>query len=610
MNTPFFSRDAALRVGLLVGPLAVFVMGLRLAAWQPPRTLDGASGLAVALADGVALGLVGLLVAALLSHLRGWARGVVLAGLYVTVVVASLLAVFQFGYTRVFGLPLDAHVLLAHLNAEDVRSQAPVVAAEFTPLRSLLVAVPALFVLAVVGLMRQRRVRAWAERGETPHARGAVLASVVALVAAGAIGGWGEYARFFWVPPAAPWGPAPEAVRPLFEARDARAVATDSTRRFNVVVVLLESVRAQSTGPWGGPVPTPALDALARRGLVIDEMLAMTPYTNKTVGGLLAGVPPSPRTRLEAVRPGGIPAVGLPDLLRPHGYRSAFMTPALLSFERKDQILANLGFDTAVGAETLGASGGETRLFGVDDPAVLAPALAWVAEQSRQRRPFLLSVLTLAGHYPYDVPDGTPRLGLSEDPLEAAYLDAVAHTDQSLGALVAGLDSLGVMDSTVFVVVGDHGQAFGEHGLFAHGDGLYQEALHVPAIVVAPGLAPGHARGPRQLTDIVPTVLDVLGLRLENGRLPGRSLLAPPEAGRALFFASHHEHVATAWRQGRWKAICRLTCGAMEVYDLARDPGETRDLAATWTAARRDSVGRAMAAWRAGVLAAYERGAE
>ena len=612
MLSRLLTRDAVLRVGLLAGPLVLFVAALRIAGWWPPRALDGAGGLAIALGDAAVL-TAGALVAALgVSRLRGRALGVATGLLYALTVAVGLLAVFQYGYAFSFGLPLDLIVLTSHSNAGGVEHLWPVVRAEFDAVRTALALFPFVLVAAHALAMRSTRLRAWASGGAPASsgvARGAVLAGVGALALVG-IGGSGEYGRFFWSPPPQPWGEPPEAAAPLFEAREARAVATDSTRRLNVVVVVMESVRADVTGPWGGPVPTPTLDALAARGLVVDEMLAMTPYTNKTIGALFSGVVPSPRTELAAVVPGGLPAVGLPDLLAPHGYASAFVTPALLSYERKDIILDNLGFGTQIGAEVLEAGGAERlerRALGVDDGDLVAPALAWAGEQVRAGRPFVLGVLTLSGHYPYAVPPEAPAPDLGRSPREGAYLRAVAHSDHAIGALLDGLDGLGALDSTAVVVVGDHGQAFGEHGLFAHGDGLYQPALHVPGLVAAPGLAPGRAGGPRQLTDVVPTVLDVLGLRLESARLPGRSLRLPPLAGRELVFASHHEHMATAWRRGDTKAICRLTCDEMEVYDLAADPDETDNLARTWSRAQRDSVGRAMAAWRASAQAAYDR---
>ncbi|MEM6326937.1 MAG: sulfatase [Bacteroidota bacterium] len=599
------SRDALVRVGLLVGPLVVFVVGLRLAGWRGPRMLNEAGAFTIALSDAAVLaGLAGVAVA-VLRHACGWGRVLVVAGLYGGVVALGVLAVFQYGYAEAFGFPLDPYVLFVHSSSSDAASLAGIVAAEMTPLRIVLLCTPLLLVIGAALSVRRRD----AQDGPPPRLSRSMLLGLGSLVLAGLGGRSGEYAWMVRPLPEAPWGPVPASTASAFDARETRAVATDSTQTFNVVVIILESVRAISTGPWGGPVPTPTLDALAARGLVVDEMLAMTPYTNKTIGAMLSGVIPSPETRLRANRPGGLPAVGLPDLLQPHGYRSAFVTPAWLRFERKDVILDNLGYETLLGAEVFTAQGAEQldrRAFGVDDGDAIAPALEWTAEQVREGHPFLLTLLTLSGHYPYAIPDESPRLAYAADdePL-VDYLNAVAHTDRAIGDLVDGLDRLGVMDSTLIVVVGDHGQSFGEHGYFAHGDGLYQEALHVPGLVVGPGIAPGRVRGPRQLTDLVPTVADALGLRLEDARLSGRSLLAPPDPDRWLFFASHHEHVATAARWGRWKAVCMWTCRDMEIYDLARDPTEAEDLAATWPQARRDSIGAAMAAWRASVRAAY-----
>ncbi|MEM1053927.1 MAG: LTA synthase family protein [Bacteroidota bacterium] len=603
------SRDAALRVGLLVGPLAVFVGSLRLAGWQGTRSLDGAGALTIAASDAGVLVCFGIAAAVGLSLLGGtWAQRIARGVLYGLVALIGVGAVFQYGYSYSFGFPLERAIFATHATSSDAHSLVGVVASEFSPGRTALLVFPFALIASIVLFLRSSRVRQWAARGPDASPRAAVLLGVVALGLAVPVSANGEYARLVRPLPEAPWGLIPDEVTPAFEARESRAVATDSTRRHNVVLVILESVRARSTGPWGGPVPTPTLDSLAARGLVVDEMLAMTPYTNKTIGAMLSGILPSPETKLRANVPGGLPAVGLPDLLRPHGYRSLFVTPALLRFERKDVILENLGFDDMLGAETLlerGARQLDPRAFGVDDLDPIAPTLDWAEARVREGTPFLLTMLTLTGHYPYAIPPGSPRLGLSEDEDESAYLDAIAHTDRALGALVDGLERMGAMDSTMVLIVGDHGQSFGEHGYFAHGDGLYHEALHVPGIVVAPGVEPGRVRGPRQLTDLVPTVLDGLGLRLEDARLPGRSLLSPPDPDRWLFFGSHHEHVATAARWDRWKAICRWTCDDMEIYDLARDLAEAEDLADAWPQARRDSIGAAMARWRASVRASY-----
>lgn len=608
MPAPPVSRDAALRVGLLVGPLAVFVGGLRLSGWRAPRDLDGASALSVALADVGVLLAVGLVAAIALSHLQGWARRVARAALPALVVAVGIAAVFQYGYADAFGLPLDPEVLRAHAGSSDSASLAGVVAAELSPDRLALLAFPFALVAAVAFVLRRASVRAWADRQRGASGRTGAMVGVAALALAVPLGAGGEYARLLERPPAAPWGEVADLPPPAFEARSTEARVTPETRRLNVVLVILESVRAASTGPWGGPAPTPTLDSLAARGLMVEEMLAMTPYTNKTVGAMLSGVVPSPETRLRANVPGGLPAVGLPDLLRPHGYRSLFASPAWLRYERKDVILQNLGFDAMLGAESLrqrGARQLERRALGVDDFDAVRPAIEWADARQREGTPFVLSFLTLSGHYPYVVPPGAPHHALSDDPRRARYLDAVAHSDRALGRLVRGLHAVGAMDSTLLLIVGDHGQAFGEHGLYAHGDGLYQEALHVPALLLGPGISPGRVRGPRQLTDVVPTIADVLGLRLTGARLPGRSLLSPPDPARWLFFASHHEHVATAARWRNWKAVCRWSCERMEIYDLARDPGETNDLAETWPEARRDSIGDAMARWRASVRAAY-----
>ena len=165
---------------------------------------------------------------------------------------------------------------------------------------------------------------------------------------------------------------------PAFDTRSLRLVPTDSTRRMNVVFVVLEAVRARSTTPYDTTLATtPFLDALARRSLLVEDMYAVVPYTNKAMTALFGGIYPYPhRAMREAQAAAG---QGLPALLRSHGYRSAFFTPARLDFERKDRILQNLGFEEVYGGGDYATDGyARTNYFGHEDRVVMPDLLRWV----------------------------------------------------------------------------------------------------------------------------------------------------------------------------------------------------------------------------------------
>jgi arylsulfatase A-like enzyme len=152
--------------------------------------------------------------------------------------------------------------------------------------------------------------------------------------------------------------------------------------------------------------------------------------------------------------------------------------------------------------------------------------------------------------------------------------------DQALGELIAGVESRGLMDRTVWLVMGDHGEAFFEHpGNFAHSLYVFEENVHIPVIVALPGALAGALRVPQVggTIDLGPTLLDLLGLAAP-GEWAGRSLLHG-EPGVARFFTDHSS-VLLGLRQDRWKCIVEPDAGRLRLFDVAADPGETVDVSA------------------------------
>ena len=135
----------------------------------------------------------------------------------------------------------------------------------------------------------------------------------------------------------------------------------------NVVVILLESFRSRSLTPYDPTLTTtPFLDSLAQHGLLVDEMYAIVPYTNKSLTPILAGIYPDPSFHVVEADLEVLPGPGLPSLLQPFGYRSAFFTPADLGFERKDRILGHLGFGAMFGDRVEQRAGRRQVLAGLE----------------------------------------------------------------------------------------------------------------------------------------------------------------------------------------------------------------------------------------------------
>ncbi|WHZ10606.1 MAG: hypothetical protein OJF60_001045 [Burkholderiaceae bacterium] len=363
--------------------------------------------------------------------------------------------------------------------------------------------------------------------------------------------------------------------------------ATDRTRRMNVVIVMMESMRYEST-TLGNPTldTTPFLKQLAANGLVADDMSAVIPRTAAAWVAIQAGLYPltNGATAKWAALNAKIPRLrGLPALLHGQGYATSFFTPTELNFQSDQEVIRSLGFDKISTEKDITYPGAERpTYFGVSDELMVEPLLKWTAAQVQAHRPFMTAIMTNVGHHDYRTPSTWKKIdfpGVSNPSLES-YYNCLRYIDTVLSNLMQGYQRLGVLNDTIFMFLGDHGQLFGEHGVKQSFNAIYQDGVRIPMLIYAPGLdlKPGVIHGPRQQIDVLPTVLDMLGYRLDGGRLPGISMLDPVDPDRKLFFSSSIEWSALGMRDGRFKYIYHFGRKPMEVYDLASDPDEEHPL--------------------------------
>jgi arylsulfatase A-like enzyme len=152
----------------------------------------------------------------------------------------------------------------------------------------------------------------------------------------------------------------------------------------------------------------------------------------------------------------------------------------------------------------------------------------------------MTAIMTNVGHHPYKTPETWKKVqfpGVADERLND-YYNCLLYIDGFVQELMQGYERMGLRDNTVFVILGDHGQFFGEHGIRQVFNGLYQEGIHVPAVVYAPALPSikGVVRGARQHIDVMPTVLELLGYETREGKLPGKSMLAPLDPQLQLYY--------------------------------------------------------------------------
>jgi lipoteichoic acid synthase len=340
----------------------------------------------------------------------------------------------------------------------------------------------------------------------------------------------------------------------------------------SVVMVVLESVASRFLADADGARTMPFLHSLTTQGLVCRQAYAVYPESIEGQVPLFCALPPQPDAEPDAYELHGRAA--LPHRLRPHGYRSGLFHAGHFRFLGMRAVLAPMGFDVLADATTIG---GTESSFGVDEEHTVDALLAWVAAQPAAQ-PLLACWLPIAGHHPYSSPAGGP---FATDHELGCYRNALHYADRSLRRLWEGLCRVRPAEHWLLCVVGDHGQAFGEHpGNHGHSFELYEENLRVPLLFVAPGtaLAGRSVEVPCSHLDVVPTLLDLLGIGT------GPSLLRPgPTAGRVHAFTDWGE-LLVAVRVGRWKLIHDVGSGSDRLFDLIADPHERHDVAAAQVA--------------------------
>lgn len=285
----------------------------------------------------------------------------------------------------------------------------------------------------------------------------------------------------------------------------------------NVLIVTFDTTRADVLAGYGSnKVETPALDRLAHEGVVFEQATSPVPLTLPAHASLFTGLfPPHHGLRDNVDSPLADSYTTLAEVLRGNGARTAaFVGSAVVDGRRG---LAQ-GFDTYSDGQQ------ENRNPRLRRPAnvVVDEANAWITRQHAS--PFFAWVHLYDAHAPYSLPQ--PYRTMYED---APYLGAIAFMDAQLQRLLATLDALHLSERTLVIVLADHGESLGDHGEDGHGIFVYQSTLRVPLIIRAPQLSARRVPDVVRLVDVMPTVLDVLGL---SARAMDGVSLAPLMTGR------------------------------------------------------------------------------
>ncbi len=348
-----------------------------------------------------------------------------------------------------------------------------------------------------------------------------------------------------------------------------------AARGRHVLWIILESTGARYLAPYGAKDdPMPNLTRLAASGLVFEDAHAAYPESIKGLHSMLCSTHPVPHTRASDYAARNRPCTSLAEVFARAGYGTALYHSGHFAYLGMHDIVRDRGFGTLADAMTI--RGKHFSSFGTDDRSTADAVLARFDARKPGEKLFV-TYMPISGHHPYETPGEGPRPFGEATDLER-YKSDLFRGDLALGALVRGLEDRGVWEDTLVVIHGDHGEAFLQHpGNFAHTMYAYEENMHVPLVVVLPGITTSAVRAPQvaSLVDVAPTIAALAGLDAPAG-WQGTSLLAgTPHVVR--FFADQSSELL-ALRDGRWKLIADEDSGKATLFDLTQDPGEARDV--------------------------------
>ncbi len=384
----------------------------------------------------------------------------------------------------------------------------------------------------------------------------------------------------------------------------ARAVPDGPAR--DLVVIFLESTSRRAT-TLGNPGlgTTPNLARIARAGADVKSMNVVVSHTSQATTAVLCGTWPKPASDNAAASSAGPSRVCLPKLLSRRGYRTGFFQSGYTYFENDTSMFEQLGFQTVVGREELDEKGFATvNYFGLEDEAALAPSEEWLRKVPADTH-VVLGYSTLAAHHDYAIPSSWVGSWVSDD-TRNRYLSAVHYSDTFVADVIAMLKRTGRYENTDVLVIGDHGEAFGEHGLDFHTGVPYDEVMKVPAVFSGPGVPPGVVETPASQVDVLPTLASLAGFALEGTPYPGVDIFGPRGGShRRQYFDCGYDSICMGVQDWPWKFIDNFDRKPVELYDLVHDPQESDNVADEHPEVVRE-LGAAAKRWRREAMHPYE----
>lgn len=353
----------------------------------------------------------------------------------------------------------------------------------------------------------------------------------------------------------------------------------------NVILYYLESTPFSVLGKKvQGRELTPNLNRLSEKSLLFKRHYANFPLSINAFYNSFCSAYALPDGAWISLALPDFPVPCLSEVLANVGYRSVVLHAGYLGYAKQKRFLEKRRVDGMLDAETLKKppyQKGMGPWGAADERAMLKPLIDFA---QREKSPFLALLFAFAPHHPYNVPENFPEFFTAEPgrkKSQVRYFNSLHFADMAFGEILSGLEKHGILQNSILIVFGDHGEAFYEHsGNYNHPFFLYEENVHVPMLIWYNGVEPQQIERVTSHVDILPTVLDLLDRH---------SLLSPLHVGSSMLRggAQSVAHLQAYWQEefsgvvGAQYKYLRKETGDEELFDLDSDSAEKINLVLT-----------------------------
>jgi phosphoglycerol transferase MdoB-like AlkP superfamily enzyme len=354
----------------------------------------------------------------------------------------------------------------------------------------------------------------------------------------------------------------------------------DSLSISNVLIFVLESTPKRYISVYDTTYDvTPNLSKWKNIASIFPNMYSHIPTTTNSMATMISGMYPliSYKSIIKDNLSQSLPSIGA--VLKAQNWENSLLVSSDLAFGSMDVYAQHAGFNLIKDNKSIHCDYPsfhitQTQLDGLDDRCLAHEYLNWIDSLHDKKK---FSILwTNQTHYPYFINSENEKKFTDDKELNR-YLNGLKSSDEAFGILMEGLQKRNLLNQSLIIVVGDHGESFGTHDQKGHGNTVYEEEVNVPCLIYNPVLGSGTVHDViGGMVDIAPTISHLLRIPLPVV-CEGKSLFSVRKNARTFFLCPYSNFVLGT-RTQKWKFIYNATSNTNELYDIQNDPMELNDL--------------------------------